>query len=208
MRAPKLSSRVVPVVLCWSPTMRRQETPNGPTFCFLTRAGMFATSFTNAFADLDLPLSSGAISGRFRTGCAARVLVGSVLVACRCLAVVRVLGPAGSGPPFVWALRRNTRPDQARSSRSGAADNPGIDSAAATAWTAPSAGQIKRNNRAAAHQAAQAAAAELASAGSQSDGASPPTTPNGAPPVTIVARAPPRAAAAPSTATDIVIIAS
>ena len=31
----------------------------------------------------------------FRTGCAARVLVASVLVTCRCLAVVRVLGPAG-----------------------------------------------------------------------------------------------------------------
>ena len=61
---------------------------------------MSATAFTNVFIELDAPRSSGAVSGRFRTGCAARVLIGSVSVTCRCLAVVRVLGPACSGAPF------------------------------------------------------------------------------------------------------------
>ena len=52
----------------------------------------------------DVPRSSGAVSGRFRAGCAARVLVGSVLVACRCIAVVRVLGRSGGGP---FGVRRS-----------------------------------------------------------------------------------------------------
>ena len=45
---------------------------------------MSATVFSNAFAftELDVPRSSGAVSGRFRTVFAARVLVGSVLVTC------------------------------------------------------------------------------------------------------------------------------
>ena len=60
---------------------------------------MSAAAFINAFTEIDVSRSSGAVSGRFRKGCAARVLVGSVLVTCRCLAVVRVLGPAGSGAP-------------------------------------------------------------------------------------------------------------
>ena len=71
-----------------------------------TAARMPATVFINAFTELDVPRSSGAVSGRFRTGCAARVLVSSVLVTCRCLAVVRVLSPAGSGAPsglFRWS---------------------------------------------------------------------------------------------------------
>ena len=62
-------------------------------------------SIINAFNEPDVPRSSGAVSGRFRTGCAARVLIGSVSVTCRCLAVVRVLGPACSGAPlglFRW----------------------------------------------------------------------------------------------------------
>ena len=66
---------------------------------------MSATAFINAVTELDVPRSSGTVSGRFRTGCVARVLVGSVLVTCRCLAVVRVLGPAGLRAPsghFRW----------------------------------------------------------------------------------------------------------
>ena len=59
--------------------------------------GMFATAFINVFTELDVPRSSGAISGMYRAGYEARVLVGSVLVTCRCLAVVRVLRPACSG---------------------------------------------------------------------------------------------------------------
>ena len=43
------------------------------------------------------------IFGRFRTERAARVLVGSVLVTCRCLVIVRVLGPAGSAPVHIAA---------------------------------------------------------------------------------------------------------
>ena len=65
---------------------------------------MSATAFIDAFTEVDVPRSSGAVSGRFRAGwCAARVLVGSVLVTRRCLAVVRVLGPACSGGSF-WAF--------------------------------------------------------------------------------------------------------
>ena len=45
-----------------------------------------------------LPRSSGAVSsGMYRAGYAARVLVGSVLVACWYLAGIRVLRPACSG---------------------------------------------------------------------------------------------------------------
>ena len=66
--------------------------------CSEETAGMSATAFTKSFTELDVPRSSGAVSGRFRTGCAARVLVGcSVLVTCRCLAVVRVLAATGPG---------------------------------------------------------------------------------------------------------------
>ena len=61
----------------------------------------------NAFTELNAPRSSSAVSGMYRTGYAARVLVGSVFVTCRCLAVVRVFRPAcsGSGAPlgiFRW----------------------------------------------------------------------------------------------------------
>ena len=64
-----------------------------------------ATAFISAFNELDVPRSSGAVSGRLRTGCAARVLIVSVLVTCRGLAVVRVLGSrprllGGGAPSF------------------------------------------------------------------------------------------------------------
>ena len=61
-------------------------------------------AFINAFNELDVPRSSGAVSGRFRAGCAARGLVGSVLVTFRCLAVVRVLGPACAGAPLGFSV--------------------------------------------------------------------------------------------------------
>ena len=89
LRSPKFSSRVVLVVLCWSPTMEAGET-----------VGISGTAFINAFTELDVPRSSGAISRMYRAGYAARVLVGSVLVMRRCLAVVCVLCPACSGDPF------------------------------------------------------------------------------------------------------------
>ena len=55
-----------------------------------TSFGIIAPAYINAFTELDVPRSSGAVSGRFRTGYAAWVLVGSVLVTCRCLlSVVR-----------------------------------------------------------------------------------------------------------------------
>ena len=57
-------------------------------------------AFINAFNEPDVPRSSSAVSGMYRAGYAARMLVGSVLVTCRCLAVVRVLRPACSGAPF------------------------------------------------------------------------------------------------------------
>ena len=70
--------------------------------------GISATAFINAFTELDGSCSSDEASEKFRAGCAARMLVGSVLVTCRCLAVVRrVLSPAGSGAPvsvFRWVL--------------------------------------------------------------------------------------------------------
>ena len=68
-----------------------------------TAVGMSATAFINAFTELDVPCSSGAVSGMYRAGYAARVLVGSVLVTCWCLAVVRVLRPAGSGAPLFFS---------------------------------------------------------------------------------------------------------
>ena len=76
--------------------------------------------FTNAFTEVDFPRSPGAVSGRFRTG-ARVVLVGSVLLTCRCLAVVRVLGPAGAGAPsgpFRW-ISGNFRSRKAPLPRSG-----------------------------------------------------------------------------------------
>ena len=45
----------------------------------------------------DVPRSSGAVSGRFRTGCAARVLIGSVSVACWCLPSFAFSGPPARG---------------------------------------------------------------------------------------------------------------
>ena len=68
-------------------------------------------AFINALNELDVPRSSGAVSGRFRAGCAARVLIDSVLlVTCRYLAVVRALGPAcssgGAGIPVFLGLAR------------------------------------------------------------------------------------------------------
>ena len=92
LRGPKPSSRVVLVLLCWSPTMKRRD----------RRDLISATAFINAFNELDVPCSSGAVSGRFRAGCAARVLVGSVLVTCRCLAVVRVSAPPARG--LLWGF--------------------------------------------------------------------------------------------------------
>ena len=84
----QLSGRARGVVVLVATDARSEET-----------VGISATAFINAFTELDVPRSSGAVSGRFRAGYVSRVLVGSVLVTCRCLAVVRVLGPAGSGAP-------------------------------------------------------------------------------------------------------------
>ena len=78
--------------------------------CSEETVGMSATAFINAFTELDVPRSSGAVSGGFRTGCAARVLVGSVLVTCGALPSFAFSFFAGSGAPSgIWAFRGGFR---------------------------------------------------------------------------------------------------
>ena len=78
--------------------------------------------------------------------------------------------------------------------------------AAEEARTAPSMRQVKRRQRAADHQAAQAAAAASRSTGAQPDGVSPPGPPDGAsPPVQAVGVPPPPVAAATSPSSQIMV---